>query len=155
MNTRSRSAHLFDVHYIPRNAIKSKTSKSSASHLARAQNFKKNCRLFTYNNSYFRSSKFKSTIHANNEGKNKALKPQKGKNPVLKIACWNIRSLKYSNEGDYSKNIRKQPNDKRPLLVKEVKKLNIDIICLSETRLFGQKQSRNRRVCTFMVRKRR
>ena len=138
MNTRSRSAHLCDVHYIPRNSIKSKTSKSSASHLARAQNFKKNCRLFTYNNSYFRSSKFKSTIHANNEGKNKALKPQKGKNPVLKIACWNIRSLKYSNEGDYSKNIRKQPNDKRPLLVKEVKKLNIDIICLSETRLLGQ-----------------
>ena len=41
MNTRSRSAHLSDVHYISRNAIKSKTSKSSASHLARAQNFKK------------------------------------------------------------------------------------------------------------------
>ena len=57
----------------------------------------------------------------------KLLNLKKGKNPVLKIACWNIRSLKYSNEGDYSKKkIRKQPNDKHPLL--EVKKLNIDIL---------------------------
>ena len=66
-----------------------------------------------------------------------ALKPQKKKKSVRKIACWSIRSLIYSNEEDYRKNMRKPQDDERPLLVRS-QKANIDILCLSETRLLDQ-----------------
>ena len=77
MNTRSRLTDLRDVLHIPRNAMKSKTSKSSVSHLARAQNFKRNCRLFSYDNIFFSkhsnleviSKKYKSKNQLKNKKK--------------------------------------------------------------------------------------
>ena len=37
-----------------------------------------------------------------------------------------------------SKSLNTQPNDKRPLLVKEAIRLDLDIVCLFESRLLGQ-----------------
>ena len=135
MNTRSRSAGPCDVLHIPRNAIKSKTSKSSVSHLARAQNFKTNCRLFTFNNVYFKSSTFKYPIEK--KINKRKIKNKKAHTVSVNIAAWNIRSLNYSREEDYS-TLKCTPNDKRPLLVKEAKRLHLDVLSLSETRLLGQ-----------------
>ena len=59
MNPRSRSTGLRDVLHIPRNVIKSKTSKISVSHLARAKNYKRNCRLFSYQDTYFIAEMYK------------------------------------------------------------------------------------------------
>ena len=54
----------------------------------------------------------------------------------FKIACWNIRTLQRNAEEDYSHK-RKSPNDKLPILIKETKRLNLDFLCLLETRLLG------------------
>ena len=54
----------------------------------------------------------------------------------LRIATWNIRTLNFSREEDYT--LRLSPNDKRPLLIKEAKRFDLDIICLQETRIIGQ-----------------
>ena len=48
-------------------------------------------------------------------------------------------ALKSSEEEDYQKSLNTQPNDKRPLLVKEAIRLDLDIVCLFESRLLGQK----------------
>ena len=105
------------------------------SHLARAQNFKTNCRLFTFNNVYFRSSAFKYPIEK--KINKRKIKNKKAHTVSVNIAAWNIRSLNYSREEDYS-TLKCTPNDKRPLLVKEAKRLHLDVLCLSETRLLGQ-----------------
>ena len=46
--------------------------------------------------------------------------------------------MKSSNEEDLRSNPKLSLNDKRPILVKEAKRLNLDVLCLSETRLLGQ-----------------
>ena len=102
------------------------------SHLARAQNFKTNCYLFTFNNVYFRSSAFKYPIEK--KINKRKIKNKKAHTVSVNIAAWNIRSLNYSREEDYS-TLKCTPNDKRLLLVKEAKRLHLDVLCLSETRL--------------------
>ena len=46
--------------------------------------------------------------------------------------------MKSSNEEDLRSNPKLSLNDKRPILVKEAKRLNLDVLCLSETQLLGQ-----------------
>ena len=86
---------------ISRNVIGSKTSKSFILHLAHAQNYKRNCRLFSYQDTYFTA-----------------------------------RTLQRNAEEDYSQKCS-SPNDKLPILIKEPKSLNLDFLCVSETRLLG------------------
>ena len=68
---------------------------------ARAQNYKRNCRLFSYQDTYFTA-----------------------------------RTLQRNAEEDYSQKCS-SPNDKLPILIKEPKSLNLDFLCVSETRLLG------------------
>ena len=133
MNSRSRSAGLRDVLHVPRTTIKSKTSKSSVSHLARAQNYKRNCCLFTYKDVFFTQVSKVKKIIGRYQNQNK-LRIKKRR--FLRIATWNIRTLNFSGEEDYT--LRLSPNDKRPLLIKEAKRFDLDIICLQETRIIGQ-----------------
>jgi len=106
--------------------------------LARARNLKKNCRLFTYEDICFSEeiNVGKDLCHKKNNIPITG-KLQSKSSSTLKIAGWNIRSLKFDCEEDYRKNVNLSPNDKRPLLIKEVKRLNIDILCLSEVHLLG------------------
>ena len=127
MNSRSRSAGLRDVLHIPRTTIKSKTSKSSVSHLARAQNYKRNCCLFTYKDVFFTQvSKVKKIIgRYQNQNKLSIINRR-----FLRIATWNIRTLNFSGEEVLDYTVRLSPNDKRQLLIKEVKRFgqgNIEI----------------------------
>jgi hypothetical protein len=69
--------------------------------------------------------------------KKKKIKNKKAHTGSVNIAAGNIRSLSYSWEEDYS-TLKCTPSDKRPLLVKEAKRLHIDVLCLSETKLLGQ-----------------
>ena len=133
MNTRSRLGVPCDAFHIPRASTKSQTSKSSVSHLARAQNYKTNCRLFTYKDQIFKQhSRINEIIIRHNNKSNLTKKNRR----FLRIASWNIRTLNFSSEEDYGS--RLSPNDKRPLLIKEAKKFDLDILCLQETRLLGQ-----------------
>ena len=103
------------------------------SHLARAHNYKTKCRLFTYKDQIFKQTSRINEIITRHNNKNSLIKKNRR---FLRIASWNIRTLNFSGEEDYGS--RLSPNDKRPLLIKEAKRFDLDILCLQETRLLGQ-----------------
>ena len=49
----------------------------------------------------------------------------------LWLGCWNIRTLIYQGKKS------DHPKDKRPIIVEEAKRLQLDLLLLSETRLLG------------------